>query len=84
MSGEEAVVEVQTYGEPGDLQSIYLNTFVNGHILDCPIHTGGVAVAERITPELQKLIGEVYRRAYRRGFADCGGVIKDALGLRFR
>ena len=82
MSGEQARVEVQTYGEPGDLQSIYLNTCVNGRSLDCPIHTGGVGVAECITPELQKLIREVYRRAYRRGFADCGGVIKDALGLK--
>ena len=82
MSGEQARVEIETYGKPGDLQSVYLNSYVNGLSLDCPIHTGGVDVAEQITPELQKLISEVYRRAYRKGFADCGGVIIDALGLK--
>ena len=77
--GENARVEIKTHGDDDVFWLVaYVNGFdVKGHIPVASINDGAV-VANR----LDKLVREVYRRAYRAGFTDCQSCVKDALGIK--
>ena len=78
MAGEEARVEIHSSGDDG---VFWLDVVVNGYSARCPIHIAAPDDSESVSPELERLVKAIYRRAYRDGFASCGEVIKDALGL---
>jgi hypothetical protein len=78
MAGEEARVKVRVCGEE---DSFWFDNTVNGFSAQLPIHAASIDDAERMAPEVEKLIKTVYRKAYRDGYASCQRIIKDALGL---
>jgi hypothetical protein len=75
---EEARVETPIY-EEGNL--VWIATIVNGTHANLPIHAPSFEDAERMAPEVERLIKALYRKAYHDGYASCQQVIKDALGL---
>jgi hypothetical protein len=78
MSSGIAKVEIRTHGDNDTFWLVaYLNGFeVNGHV---PVESieDGTAKAERI----DKLVRDVYRRAYRDGVTSCQRCVKEALGI---
>ena len=78
MSGEDAIVEVRVCGEDS---LFWVDNTVNGFRGNLPIHASSIEDAERIAPEVERLIKSLYRRAYRDGYSACQRSIKDALGL---
>ena len=78
MTGEDARVEVRVCGED-DL--FWVDNTVNGYHGNLPIHAASIEDAEKMAPEVERLIKAVYRKAYSDGYSSCQKVIKDALGL---
>ena len=78
MSGENARVEIKTHGDDDMFWlAAYVNGFeVDGHVPVASIDAG--AVAEK---RVERMVREVYRRAYRDGFKSCQQCVKDALGI---
>lgn len=78
MAGEDARVEVRVCGED-DL--FWVDNTVNGYHGNLPIHAASMADAEKMAPEVERLIKSLYRKAYRDGFSACQQAVKSALGL---
>ena len=78
MASEEARVEVRVCGE-GSV--FWVDHTVNGHHANLPIHAASIQDAEKMAPEVERLIKTLYRKAYRDGYSSCQSVIKDALGF---
>jgi hypothetical protein len=78
MSGENARVEVRVCG---DDNCFWVDNIVNGFHENLPIHAASIEHAEKMAPEVEKLIKSLYRKAYRDGYFSCQSVIKDALGI---
>lgn len=76
---EDARVEVRVCFED-DL--FWVDNTVNGFRGSLPIHAASIEDAERMAPEVERLIKTLYRKAYRDGYSSCQQVIKDALGLQ--
>ena len=78
MAGEDARVQSSVCGED-DL--FWVEIVVNGSNGDYSIRSASMQDAERMAPEIEKLVKSVYRKAYRDGYHSCQQVIKDSLGL---
>lgn len=78
MTTENARVVVLVSGEDN---KFWLDPVINGRHTACAIPTNSIQDSERLSSYVERLIKEVYRKAYRDGYSACQGVIKDALGL---
>lgn len=78
MSGENARVEIKTHGEEDVFWLVaHVNGFeVNSHLPVASIEDGSVKAHQ-----LDRMVREVYRRAYRDGVKACQKALKDALGV---
>ncbi|MFN6162959.1 MAG: hypothetical protein ACK5AC_11370 [Planctomycetota bacterium] len=78
MATENARVQVRVCGEDN---LFWVANTVNGYDCSLPIHTASIEDAEKIAPEVERLIKTVYRKAYRDGYSSCQRAIKEALGI---
>ena len=79
IAGEDARVEVKRCAS-GDV--FWLDTIVNGRLENSQIHVPTLEDGMKITPELEKLIVSLYRRAYRDGYRRCQADVRNSLGIR--
>lgn len=79
--GETARVQTILSGED---DFFWIEIVLNGINLDCPIRVGSIHSGERIAEQINNLVKEVYRRAYRKGFATCQLNIQNAIGLHLK
>jgi hypothetical protein len=78
MAGEDARVEVRIDAEDN---LFWVANAVNGYDSGSSIRAASIEDAEKIAPEVERLIKTVYRKAYRDGYSSCQRAIKDALGI---
>jgi hypothetical protein len=84
MAGEDARVEALVCDDKalicGENDLFWIEVIVNG-FKDFSINASSMQDAERMAPEVERLVKSVYRKAYRDGYHSCQQVIKDSLGL---
>jgi hypothetical protein len=79
MAGESARVEVRTCGEDDKFWNI---VWVNGIQVNRRQNVNSIEEGERLATDLDWIVTEVYRRAYRDGYGAAQRVIRDALGVK--
>ena len=76
MAGENAEVEIRIHGE---YDVFWLDPVVNGQPGNTPVHVASIEAGQVMSPELEKLVKTLYRKAYRDGHAAASKALRDAL-----
>lgn len=79
MAGEVANVEVRTQGDDDIFWTV---VYINGFEISNRITIDSIQAGERIAQPIRRIVEDAFRIGYRKGFANCQNVIREAIGLK--